>query len=47
MAVGLPAGSPEAVDRRLFFSSYLGKAAGLEEGVGDHGHERVSVKADP
>ena len=36
-------GGPEI----LFFPSRCFEAAGLEEGVGDHRHERMSVKALP
>ena len=31
----------------LFFPPHIRKAAMLEEGVSDHGHERVTVKALP
>jgi hypothetical protein len=31
----------------LFFPSRGLEAAGLEEGVGDHGHQGVPVKSDP
>ena len=31
----------------LFFPSRCFEAAGLEEGIGDHRHERVAVQAMP
>src|SRR3546814_3977092 len=37
----------EVVDRGLFFPSRLSEAAALQEGVGHHCHERVTVQADP
>ena len=40
--------SAEAVARRFFFSRLcLDEAAILQEGVGDHRHERVPVQACP
>ena len=36
-------GGPEI----LFFPSRCFEAAGLEEGVGDHRHQRVSMKSGP
>ena len=46
---GLPAGWAEAAVRRFlfFFPPRLSEAAGLQEGVGYHCHERVAMETSP
>jgi hypothetical protein len=37
----------EAEVRCFFFSALPGEATVLQEGVGDHGHQRVATKTSP
>ena len=44
---GWPAASVEAGQRRFFSPARGGEATVLEEGVGDHGHQRVAMQTLP